>query len=170
MNEKTKARFWAKVDRDGPTVRADLGPCWIWKAARYRHGPKNNLHYGKFGIDGKTHRTHRVSWEINHGAPPSGAMVLHKCDVALCVRPDHLYLGTQLDNVRDCIQRGRDRRNPIRGARHVNAKLSESDVRAIRRRYAAGGVTKTALGIEFGVSRRLIGHIICRKQWRHLID
>lgn len=84
-------RFWAKVKTDGP--------CWLWTGAQM-----GSLGYGQFRIDpARTDYAHRVSWRLANGEIPDGALVLHRCDVPLCVRPDHLYLGNQADNMRDAF-------------------------------------------------------------------
>src|SRR4051812_8621743 len=77
--------------------------CWIWM------GHINHLGYGKIKIDGLNLAVHRVSWEKHHGPIPDGLKVLHVCDIRCCFNPDHLFLGTQLDNVRDMYAK---RRNP----------------------------------------------------------
>ena len=91
-------RFWSKV------AKGDR--CWLWKAGT-SHG------YGSFRVDGKVRRAHVVSWKLEHGSYPE-LYVCHSCDTPLCVRPDHLFLGTQVDNMRDCVIKGRiDRKFPI---------------------------------------------------------
>lgn len=98
-------RFWRKVERsDG---------CWLWTGVRTGRG------YGRIQQGGLEKRkallVHRLSWELHFGAIPAGLVVCHKCDVPLCVRPDHLFLGTQRDNIADCIAKGRSVRcNPVR--------------------------------------------------------
>jgi hypothetical protein len=67
----------------------------------------NHLQYGVCGIGGRMWKAHRLSYTIFCGAIPKGMNVLHNCDVTLCVNPDHLFLGTQLDNVADMIRKGR---------------------------------------------------------------
>jgi hypothetical protein len=93
-------RFWAKV------LRSD--GCWLWSACVDEHG------YGSFvrlQEDG-SHRlegAHRVAWELTHGPIPDGLRVCHHCDTPPCVRPDHLFLGTQADNMADMQRKGRAR-------------------------------------------------------------
>jgi hypothetical protein len=87
-------RFWSKV-------RKTEG-CWEWTAGTYRKG------YGKFSVARSTNaQAHRVSWQMGSGPIPDGLFVCHHCDNPSCVRPDHLFLGTNRDNVRDCVQKGR---------------------------------------------------------------
>jgi len=113
-------RFWPKV-RKGDE-------CWEWIGARGARG------YGKMtaGPRGSGHvRAHRVSWELAFGPVPDGLWVLHTCDNPPCVRPDHLWLGTRLDNMRDCARKGRiDTRaaRAERARRRVRAYLEEVPV------------------------------------------
>ena len=76
--------------------------CWLWFGAL--DGYKK---YGCFRVGKKNLRAHRVSWELYRGSIPKGMQVLHKCDVPPCVNPDHLWIGTQRDNVNDMIRKGR---------------------------------------------------------------
>ena len=92
--ETLAARFWSKVDRD------ETG-CWTWL------GAKTALKYGQIELDGRSIYAHRVSWELANGPIPSGLQVLHRCDNPPCVRPDHLFLGTQRDNITDMANKGR---------------------------------------------------------------
>lgn len=89
------ARFDAKV------VRSDN--CWEWT------GSRNDFGYGLFYLKGDQVRAHRYSYERAFGAVPDGLYVLHKCDNPKCVRPDHLFLGTLVDNSRDMVSKGRMR-------------------------------------------------------------
>lgn len=75
--------------------------CWIWI------GPCFNEGYGWFFVNGKPIGAHRVSWELHNGPIPDGMYVLHTCDVRPCVNPDHLFIGTQKDNIHDAIKKGR---------------------------------------------------------------
>jgi hypothetical protein len=87
-------RFWEKVEKgDG---------CWLWK------GQIGTPGYGTLSVSHNRKRSaHRVSWELHYGTVPDGMCVLHRCDNRPCVRPDHLFVGTLLDNNVDCIKKGR---------------------------------------------------------------
>lgn len=91
-SEKFKKRFWKKVRK--------TSGCWIWRAGKRRG-------YGIIGIKDHVVTAHRASWIIHKGGDPSGLIVCHKCDVPTCVNPEHLFLGTALDNMWDCIEKGR---------------------------------------------------------------
>lgn len=151
-----EARFWSKVKK--------TNGCWLWTACRDSCG------YGQFGVRGMITGAHRFSWFLATGTPPKGKVVMHKCDVPACVRPDHLSLGTQTQNVLDCVSKGRNgcargdrhgsRTHPEsrpRGERHTNAKLSDADVVQIRQRYPRESVG--GLASEFGVSRQCVRRV-----------
>lgn len=93
-------RFWTKVD---PT-----GECWLWTASLHPKG------YGQVSVrrpDGRPtmRRAHHIAWELTYGPKPPHLFVLHHCDTPRCVRPDHLFLGTQADNIADMVRKGRHR-------------------------------------------------------------
>jgi hypothetical protein len=147
-------RFWR-------FVRKGSG-CWEWTAAT------GGSHYGSFGVTrSRQMPAHRFSWELHFGPIPKGLFVCHHCDNRLCVRPDHLFLGTHLDNMADMVAKGRGRSGVRSGVLNHNARLTEDDVRAIRQRRAAGETT-VALGKAFGVSSPQISYIVNRKVWRHV--
>jgi hypothetical protein len=94
-----KDRFWPKVDRGGSDE------CWEWIGSRHPDG------YGRIGAGGKhggTIYAHRASWEIHGNKIPNGLCVLHHCDNPPCVNPAHLFLGTQADNIKDKVAKGRN--------------------------------------------------------------
>lgn len=122
--------------------------CWIWIGTD--HGSSN---YGTFAFSGKTFKAHRFSWELRNGKIPSGMSVLHRCDVGFCVNPDHLFIGTQLDNVKDMISKGRS--NPPSGENHHRAILTESDIVEIKR-LSSLGFSYPSLANVYGVHRSTI--------------
>jgi hypothetical protein len=149
-------RFWLKVsivDGDG---------CWLCAASPDSHG------YPQFTVGSRKNqiniRAHRLSWRIHFGPIPPGLCVLHHCDVRPCVRPNHLFLGTNADNTADMIAKGRER---IRGDDSGKAKLTTLDIKRIFALHAAGH-KQADIACEFGVSRPQISRIVNRKRWQHL--
>lgn len=146
-------RFWTKVRRgDG---------CWEWTGSRNRPG-----RYGRVLWRGKRLLAHRVAWTVAGGEVPDGLRVLHRCDNPICVRPEHLFLGTQADNVADMIAKGRAKNQ--RGHRNGRAILTDDDVVDIRTLYHIGDLTQVQLGAAFGVSRPTICDVLSRRHWAHL--
>lgn len=163
-------RFWNHVDK--------TSDCWIWT------GPKRTTGYGQTHVWHKTRwkleQAHRVAWELTNGPIPSGIFICHTCDVRLCVRPDHLFLGTARENTRDMVRKGRARggrhigaanyfaQHPeiSRGERNGRAKLTEQQVTEIRQRRADGGTSQVELARQFGVSQGMISKIVRRDNWR----
>lgn len=145
-------RFWEKVA---------VGPkCWLWKASPWLNG------YGRFWNGVKNTYAHQVAWQLANGRSiPNGLHILHSCNVKLCVRPSHLYPGTQLQNVADSIAAGTF--NCGRGERHGHARLTTEQVLAIRRK-ASEGKPYQKLAEDFDVSPATIWSIRTRKTWRHI--
>lgn len=152
-------RFWSKVDVRGPDE------CWEWKASRNSRG------YGTFGVGGyDTILAHRCSWQLHHGTIPDGLLVCHRCDNPPCVNPAHLFLGTQVDNMRDCASKGRNgqQRDPCLGERNGFSKLTERDVTVIRALHLWSGFSLSEIGAEYGVTKHAVHRIVKNKNWRHV--
>jgi hypothetical protein len=130
--------------------------CHYWTAN------KNTSGYGHFDWRGKQVTAHRIAWALRFGPIPPGMSVCHKCDVRHCVNPDHLFLGTNIDNIADRDRKGRHR--PLLGSEHGMAILSETDVRAIRASTERG----VDLAARYGVYPSRISAIRLRQSWRHL--
>lgn len=97
---RVESRFWSNVPK------GDRSSCWEWKGVRVG---SMTIKYGQFNFPGGRTAAHRFSWYLAHGPIPNGLQVLHKCDNPPCVNPSHLFLGTQADNVHDCVAKGRAR-------------------------------------------------------------
>lgn len=133
--------------------------CWEWRAGRTRGG------YGGFAVCRRHIGAHRYAYCVYVGAIPYGLRVLHRCDNPPCVRPSHLFLGTDKDNVHDCAAKGR--RGTLRGEDAVKAKLAADQVLEIRRLIKLG-VARKEISAKFGISRSNISHIKMGRSWRHL--
>lgn len=136
--------------------------CWEWRRNF------NDSGYGMIwmkrgnGTD-RSERAHRLSWAAWRGPIPNGMSVLHRCDNRRCVNPDHLFLGTRADNVRDCAAKGR----MPRGERHHASKLTAIDIIAIRHRCAKGE-HQSSIAKEYGINQGTISEIVNRKLWVHV--
>lgn len=129
--------------------------CWLWTGGKDPKGYGRTLRF---------HLAHRVSWELFVGPIPKGLCVLHECDNPPCVRPDHLFLGTNLDNVKDMVAKGRQARGEANG----RAKLTDAAVILARAKYGAGGLVFEELAAELNVSESCV-RMACRgDRWSHL--
>lgn len=116
---------------------------------------------GGYGKVGKSLRiASRISWEIHFGPIPDNLCVLHKCDVPICVNPDHLFLGTKADNSADMINKGRQKK----GVLLPQSKLTDEIVREIR----SSKETQQALAKKYGVSQTTISMAKRRIRWTHI--
>lgn len=123
-------------------------------------GAKDIAGYGVIGSGlpyPLTFKTHRAAWELEHGPIPDGAWVLHHCDNPPCCNVEHLYLGTAKENARD--QEIRDRK----GITRLNARI----VREIRKVYARGWFSQTAIAEACGISQTQVGNIIRGRSWKN---
>ena len=136
-----RCRFSSKIDKSpgqGPN-----GDCWFWT------GAVAGYRYGHLSINGGVKKAHRVAYELFVGPIPPGMRVLHQCDAPLCVRTDHLFLGTMLDNTLDMVRKGR----------HGRLKLSASDRQWIFWLYTHGA-TQRELAKSFGVSSSRVSQLV----------
>lgn len=140
--ERLVARGW-RVTADG---------CWEWLGEnRHRDG------YGVIKRNQKNVKTHRIAYELWVGEIPDGQVVRHDCDNPICVNPGHLRLGTQADNIRDMVARGRQ----SSGRRFTPELVAEA-----KARYRAGGVTQLEVEQEFGMSAGMLSRMLSRKIWK----
>lgn len=110
-----KLNYKSAEERFVASYRVSENGCWLWIGA-----PQSNFSYGSLKVNGKKIPAHRYSWTRVNGPIPEGLLVCHKCDVPLCVNPDHLFIGTVLDNARDRDSKGRQ----SRGHKHSQAIFS----------------------------------------------
>lgn len=158
-NKPWRQLFWEKVNKfDG---------CWLWS------GAVNSSGYGCFGCQTSASfrsigeiKAHRVSWTLEHGAIPAGVHVLHTCDNPPCVRPSHLWLGSNKDNAEDRDAKGRG--NYTRGEAFNRSSLTDSLVVYMRSLYAKGNWTHAELAEVFDVDVSTVSDIIKRRSWKHI--
>lgn len=164
-------------------VRIDKNGCWNWLGGKDKDG------YGKTTFKFKTYRPHRLAYAATYGPIPEGQLVLHKCDNPACCNPDHLFLGSQKDNIQDAIRKGRFKFNcntnfdHLRGQNHylnkhpekrklgedcLWSKLKEEQVIEIRRLHKEQKISAYRLAKMFGVSKFCTLQIIRRKTWKHI--
>ena len=150
----------AQLDRFHSNYRKSK-ECWEWQGSIV----KDRGGYGRFHANGKSYRAHRMSWFVHYGKWPGELYVCHKCDNPKCVRPSHLFLGTTDDNMQDMVKKGR--KPSQRGERHPSNKLTEMDVRKIRKEHK-NGVSQADLHRKYNVSRATICVIVKRIRWSHI--
>lgn len=164
-SEKAQARFWKKVNKDGPIVRPELGPCWLWTG---RTSPKG---YGQFNHLRRDVEAHRVSCRLAYGAIPDGMLACHHCDNPSCVNPAHLFIGTHKQNSGDMVRRSRCGAAELhaRGEQNGLARLTESAVLELRAMKAAGTIPNyCACGRRYGVSATTVRYAVLGRTWTHL--
>jgi hypothetical protein len=136
---------WKKIDIKSPEE------CWEWKGTHLIHG------YGLIRILGKRYLTHRLIYELTFGEIPKELYVCHKCDNPACCNPNHLFLGTQADNVKDMITKGR-----------CKTKLTSTQIKEIRKLYQSGNYEQKDLIKMFKISQTNISFIINNKRWNNI--
>ena len=150
-------------------VRKDDSGCHLWIRSKNPDG------YGYFGIRRKTVRAHRFAWERANGPIPKGMFVCHSCDNPSCVNTEHLFLGTQKENMADAKKKGRtasgdrqgSRKHPEtrpRGEDHCRCKFTKEQVLFIR----TSSISQKKLAKKFGVSKGAIEHIKNYDTWKHV--
>jgi hypothetical protein len=143
------------------------GDCWIWTG---------RIHAGGYGFlsyrskENKSKKTasnaHRVAYKVWKGDVPKELYVLHKCDNRKCINPDHLWLGTHIDNMKDMISKNRQDKRP--GEKHHVSIFLNENIYEIRRLWDEGLETQAGLARKYGASLTCIHNIVRRKTWKHL--
>lgn len=136
--------------------------CWEWKKYRNQKG------YGRTSREDRLYLAHRLAYESANGPIPEGLDVLHKCDNPPCCRPDHLFTGTNDQNVKDRQSKGRSSKKSInRGEKNGMSKFSPSQVQEIRT-LASQGLSTHQIAKRYGVWNMAIWRIVKRKRWAHI--
>lgn len=174
----TEERFWEKVNKNGPlpdpikyvTLKT---PCWIWigtvndgRGALHLKNPRRQV------------KAHRYSWELHHGAIPDGLFVCHACDNMLCQNPEHLWLGTQADNMDDRGKKGRtfvgrtwimDHPASVpKGAKQWKAVITEDTAREIKNR-SRRGESNSEISKVLSVRYSIVWSVVTGKTWKHVV-
>jgi hypothetical protein len=136
--------------------------CFLWTGCISRR--KDPV--GSFGYKGKPIYAHRVSYLINKGPIPNGMCVCHKCDTPACVNPEHLFLGTQLDNIKDRVKKNRS--GSARGSSHGHSIFTEEIVMQIFDERISSNSSYAALAKKYNCSRSAIAHVLKRRSWKNV--
>ncbi len=148
LSRKDVDRFLSKIEVDSKTGCHNFV------------GGVDLLGYGRLRLNQSTYLVTRIAWVITNGSIPEGLLVLHKCDNPSCVNTDHLYLGTQQDNMRDKVLRGRNPR----------AKLTESQVLDILDLYYVQELSARAIARKYNIVYGNIRYIVRGKYWKHVFE
>lgn len=150
-----RPKKWTRLPFEKSYVVAPNG-CWEWVRGKFSH-----FGYGSFCKNGRAHYAHRVSYEMHRGEIPEGLEVCHRCDNPGCVNPEHLFLATHAENMRDARSKGR----VARGDKIPRAVLNEEKVRLIR---SMSHLSDEILGKMFGISAGGVWYVRTRKTWKHI--
>ena len=153
MNEKLdERRLWSKIN-----ILSD-DKCWEWQGAKTTAG------YGVIRINYELNYAHRLAWMLKNKAEiPKKGVICHRCDNPSCCNPNHLFLGTQADNIRDAAKKDRMPKGEV----HHMSSISKDDVRHIRY-LGYTNMSKKKIGEKFGISRQAVTDILCKRTWGHI--
>ena len=135
--------------------------CWEYNGCCHIHNG-----YGTLRVNGKQYKAHRLMWEITNGPIPNDLRVLHTCDNPPCCNPEHLFLGTQQDNVADMIAKGRSNYS-MQGNKNGRSVVQVEDIPIIRK-LCDDGFKHTEIAELYGVQSSAISKIATGKTWSHI--
>lgn len=140
--------------------------CWLWTGGTNASASRG---YGVFFFRKKSSQAHRVSYTLFRGEIPEGMHACHKCDVRLCVNPDHIFIGTRSDNMRDCVAKGRLSHNSPRGILNKRAarKLSDEQILEVFSLINQNSLSNQAIARRFGMCPEAIRKIRIGRAWAH---
>lgn len=165
FSEDFKRRLWRAVIKESGTIperNPELGECWIWLRATSGFG------YGQIARgDGKLIHAHRAVWILTYGEIPPRFKVLHKCDNPFCVRPTHLFCGTQRDNIVDMCVKGRHFDVHLPGESNGFHKLKEAQIIEIRK-LRNDGWSYRKISREYGIAFSHAHRISKKEAWNHI--
>jgi hypothetical protein len=142
----------------------DDNECWEWQGKIDAHG------YGYICRNKKTLKAHRISYEIHYAEPLGNLHCLHRCDNPKCVNPSHLFSGTNLDNVKDKVNKGRCYTGNQKGENNGASRLKNTDVIRIRQLYKSDNYTTIKLAEMYNVHRSTISYVVNNKTFKHLLE
>jgi transcriptional regulator with XRE-family HTH domain len=170
LSQRDIDRFWSRISKSDDT------DCWTWEGSTFRGG------YGQFKAQGRNLKSHRIAYLLYYEVDPMDQFVCHHCDNPLCCNGNHLFLGTNSDNILDSRDKGRlntasgekhgSKTKPLnwaRGEKINTSKLTAEEVLEIRKLYQDSFHTQEQLAEKFNVTREAISRIILGKSWRHLV-
>lgn len=161
LGKRTTGTATNPVERFLRKVAYGASDCW------YFVGHIDALGYGRVATPDEN-KAHRHAWRLFKGDIPAGMRVLHRCDVRNCVNPDHLFLGTQADNVHDMVNKGRNRTTPVYGEANHLSKLTADRVRQMRARKQETGASYREIAEAFGVTTMTAYRAIVGQSWSNI--
>lgn len=139
-------------------VAFGMSECWYWIGSKNKHG------YGQVGFKGQN-KAHRLSWLMFNGEIPEDMKVLHRCDIRNCVNPDHLFLGTQNENIKDMDSKGRRKSSPKSAEENPMSKLNRNLVKEMRLLYSETDLSYKNIGKIFEISTMTAFRAIKNISW-----